>query len=81
MLLVRARRPGDIERLLPSAQVQVTPRADYRYRTIVPASEMAAALAQAAQAINYTNFKASVRDPGLAHAYGQIWQILADLQQ
>lgn len=80
-LLVRARRPGDIERLLPGAQVRVTPGADYRYRTTAPAGEVAAALARAAQSIDYANFKASVRDPELAGAYGRIWQILADLQR
>jgi hypothetical protein len=79
-LLVRARRPGDIERLLPGAKVQVMPRADYRYRTVAPAKDVARALATRVQAIEYTNFKASAAGD-LAGAYAEIWAILAGLQR
>lgn len=79
-LLVRARRPGDIGRLLPGAQVRVTPEADYRYRAVVPAKEVADAIAARVQAIDYTNFKASAaRD--LGGAYAKIWGVLAGLQR
>lgn len=66
MLLVRARRPGDIERILPGASVEVTPRADYRYRAVAPAAKVADAIATRIQTIDYTNFKASVVDDDLA---------------
>ncbi|GIX31378.1 MAG: hypothetical protein KatS3mg124_1850 [Porticoccaceae bacterium] len=78
MLLVRARRPGDIERLLPSAQVQETPLADDRYRAVAPAKDVAQAIAARVQAIEYTNFKASACRE-LAGAYAEVWSILAGL--
>lgn len=80
-LLVRARRPGDIERMWPDAQVRETPDADYRYRAVLPAAAVAHALARAARGIGYVNFKASVKDDELAAAYGKVWAILAALQR
>jgi hypothetical protein len=80
-LLVRARRPGDIERLLPGARVEVTPQADYSYRTLAPAQTVAEALGQVVRAIDYPNFKASVQDPDLSCVYGRVWHTLAELQR
>lgn len=60
-LLVRARFPGDIERVFPAARVTETPGADYRFRATLPREAVAQALAAAAQAIDYPNFKATLR--------------------
>ena len=60
-LLVRARFAGDIERIFPSAEVTETPDADYRFRATIPREAVAQALAAAAQAIDYPNFKATLR--------------------
>ena len=53
--LVRARRPGEIEVLFPNAKVQATPHADYPYRAVLPAPEVAAAVAKAAEQSAYPN--------------------------
>lgn len=60
-LLVRARFAGDIERIFPSAEVTETPDADYRFRATIPRADVAKAVADAAMAINYPNFKATLR--------------------
>ena len=60
-LLVRARLPGDIERVFPGADVSETPQADYRFRATVPRAAVADALARAAREIDYDNFKATLR--------------------
>ena len=78
---MRARRPGDIERLLPGARVEVTPHADYRYRTLAPAQTVAEALGQVVRSIDYHNFKASVQNSDLSRVYGRVWSTLAELQR
>lgn len=61
-LLVRGRFRGDIERVFPGAAVTETPSADYRFRASVPRETVAQALAEAALAVEYTNFKATLAD-------------------
>ena len=59
-LLVRARRPGDIEELFPTAKVSRSPRDDYLYRAVIlRAADIAVALANELQNIDYDNFKDS----------------------
>jgi hypothetical protein len=72
-LLVRARRPGDIQALFPEAVVRVGAGTDYRYRTSLPASEVAEAVARRLREIRYDNFKASVSDADLHDAYVAVW--------
>ena len=59
-MLVRARLPGDIERVFPDADVSQTPEADYLFRATIHRSLVADALAKAVRGIDYHNFKASV---------------------
>jgi hypothetical protein len=80
MLLVRARREGDIEQVFPGAQVEQTVGRDYMYRTVQPRDRVALQLAEQVRGIDYGNFKASVKDPELHRAYMGIWQTMADLQ-
>jgi hypothetical protein len=62
-LLVRARHDRDTQRIFPWARASVTPPpADYRYRAFVPRSDVTKAIAAQITEIDYTNFKASVRD-------------------
>jgi hypothetical protein len=80
LLLVRARRSGDIERHFPAAKVHRSPSADYAYRAYVPRSVVADRVAELAATIAYPNFKASVSDLDLRSAYSETWAILAGLQ-
>lgn len=79
-LLVRARRAADIRRIFPGAKVQTTPRADYRYRAVVPVASVSLALDREVRRIAYDNFKDSVTDARLHSAYLQVWHDMASIQ-
>jgi len=76
MLLMRARKAGDIEALLPQAKVWRDPRADYPFRAEVSAEHAALALAVRANTITYDNFKNSVREHSRHDAYMEIWGVM-----
>ena len=79
-LLVRARRPGDIERVFPGAKVIKSPDTDYLFRTVLPRATVAEALARQVEDIRYQNFKDSVADNKLHNAYSRVWGTMANLQ-
>lgn len=79
-LLVRARRPGDIEKIFPKAKVTEYDKADYQFRAVVPIVDVKAAMAGEVDRIVYNNFKNSVRDHALHGAYNSVWGIMAKLQ-
>jgi hypothetical protein len=79
-LLVRARRKGDIERVFPQAMVETTPRNDYRYRARINREDVAQALAEAARAITYGNFKNTVKDRQRHDAYMDVWEVMYRFQ-
>jgi hypothetical protein len=73
-LLVRARHTGDIEAIFPTAQVTVTPTADYRYWASVPRAIVAKEIADQLTAIGYANFKDSVTEGSRHNAYLNVWR-------
>lgn len=81
-LLVRARCPGDLERVFgPEISVAETPTHDYRYRTVLPRQRVAEVLADRVLAINYPNFKNSVREHDRHDAYFSAWSAMGGLQR
>lgn len=72
-LLVRARKPGDIERIFPEAEVEETPHNDYRYRARLPRERVAQAMANAVRDIRYSNFKHTVKTHARHEAYMDVW--------
>lgn len=80
-LLVRARAAGDLERIFPTAKVTHTPDADYAYRTTLPRTDVAQALAAAVAAIDYPNFKDAVPEPDRHDAYEAAWFVMRAFQQ
>ena len=80
LLLVRARRKGDIESLFPDADVRRTPGRDYLYRASVGRDVVSVAVMQAFSKIDYGNFKNSVKNRDLHHAYAEVWQLMSELQ-
>ena len=80
-LLVRARRQGEIEKVFPDAIVLRNVGSDYRYRAFIPRSQVALALVERLEAIDYGNFKNSVRDADLHDAYYQIWRTMVRYQE
>lgn len=80
-LLVRARCKGDIESAFPQAAVETTHRNDYHYRARINREEVAQALAEAARAITYGNFKNTVMDRQRHDAYMDVWEAMCRFQQ
>lgn len=80
-LLVRARRPGDIEKVF-GRRVRVTrlTDADYLFRAVLSREDVEAAMIREVQRIDYGNFKDSVRDLDLHDAYMRVWSNVAALQ-
>ena len=79
-LLVRARRHGDIESVFPDALVVKSHDTDYLFRAVLPRARVAEAIAVEVSAIDYGNFKNSVRNTKLHNAYSAVWGIMARLQ-
>lgn len=79
-LLVRARRPGDIERVFPNAEVKTIDGRDYMFRALIKRETVARVIAKNLMDINYGNFKDSVADHGLHDAYAGCWHIMARIQ-
>lgn len=79
-LLVRARRPGDIEKIFPEARITEYDCADYLYRAVLPKIRVIAAIATEIEDIDYGNFKNTVKDNKLHNAYLRIWSEMAMLQ-
>lgn len=81
LLLVRARRRGDIENVFPYARVIETPGRDYLFRAEIPRDEVSRVIAEVVYTMRVTNFKSSVRDKELHSAYVDVWRRMAKLQQ
>ena len=80
VLLVRARRKGDIQSVFPGASVTSTPERDYLYRALISRAEIARAMADEVANIDYNNFKNSVKNRPLHDAFARIWSVMAGLQ-
>ena len=80
-LLVRARRSGDIEKVFGRRiAVERLTDADYLFRARIPREEVKEVIARELDRITYDNFKNSVADDDLHHAYTKIWSDLAEVQ-
>lgn len=79
-LLVRARRPGDLEVMFPGCKVEKSTSTDYAYRAVIKRADVVAAMTAEVARINYSNFKNSVIDDALHNAYAAFWGIHARLQ-
>ena len=82
LLHVRGRREGDIEAVFPDAEPIHTPNRDYAYRTDIPREEVAQALFDNANAIDYTNFKGSIPNQAWDRydEYMQVWTVMREEQ-
>jgi hypothetical protein len=73
ILLVRARKAGDIEALFPNAKTWVDANADYPHRAEVESAQVAESVAERIRSIDYDNFKNSVHASGRHDAYMSVW--------
>jgi hypothetical protein len=79
-LMVRARRPGDIEKIFPGTVVTEYTASDYHYRAAVKKDAIKAAMCGEIDRIGYANFKSSTEDRPLHDAYMRVWHAMAALQ-
>ena len=81
LLLVRARKKGDIEAVFPNTIVNENIGTDYKYRSFIDRRTVASVLADLALNIDYDNFKNSVVDPDRHDAYFDIWTTMYGFQR
>lgn len=79
-LMVRARRPGDIEKVFTDAKVTEFTASDYHYRAAVKKDALKVALSAEVDRIGYSNFKDSVKEHDLHNAYMRVWTAMAAIQ-
>jgi hypothetical protein len=80
-LLVRARRPGDIEKVFGRrVKVERSTDSDYLFRAAIPREDVDAAILGELRRIDYANFKDSVTDDDLHLAYLKVWTAMAAIQ-
>lgn len=85
-LVVRARAPGDLERLrekIPAlSPTELTPLSDYRYRAYITHEEAGEGFGRLVASIDWTNFKDAARSATPEHEklYHRVWSIMAGLQ-
>jgi len=80
-LLVRARRPGDIEKVFGRHfKVDKVDVADYLYRAVIPTRTVVYVLETEVRRITYGNFKDSVTTVDLHDAYMKVWSAMATVQ-
>ncbi len=78
-LLVRARDAAHITNVFPNADVREGGGTDYQFRADIPREEVARVLAERVEAIDYDNFKSSIRDHRLHDACMRVWQALVSI--
>lgn len=86
LLVVRARKEGDVERFLQGAmaaelRVVQTDHADYRFRASVPRRVVARVLEAVALSLDYPNFKDSVDDDERHAIYSRVWSVALGLDE
>lgn len=83
-LTIRARVRADLEALRNShlphlGEIQESRHNDYRFRAVAPRREVAAAMANMVETLDYSNFKsqvATVRGAGRSHLHHDVWPVL-----
>lgn len=79
-LMVRARRPGDIEKVFKGYTAKEYTQSDYHFRCAIPKSVVKEAIMTEIEDIDYDNFKNQVKDGPLHRAYLDVWTSMARLQ-
>lgn len=76
LLVVRARRRGEIERVFRYAKVEAWPGRDYAFRAFIPRHVVAKVMARQVYELTATNFKSSVEDDARHDAYMDVWSVM-----
>lgn len=73
-LLVRSRDRDHLQNLFPNAKIFSKTPSDYRWRAWISRSEVAELLLSTVMSLNYTNFKASIKDDRYHDACLNVWE-------
>ena len=76
VLVVRARKAGDIEAVFPGSSTWVDRSADYPHRAEVPSGEVAEAAGARFREINCPKFKPSAREARRHDCYLKVWEAM-----
>ena len=76
-LMVRARDPEHLRQIWPSAEVQLTPSADYPARVVLARGEVSKRLSEEIESMMYPNFKASLTDESYHDLCLDVWRVHA----
>ncbi|EAO3412054.1 hypothetical protein Q6I89_004403 [Salmonella enterica] len=80
ILIVRARRPGHIEKMFPAANVVTIDGRDYQFRAELPREVVAIRMQQYVMEMTATNFKDSVKDKIYHDACFGVWNCMERIQ-
>ncbi|EGD6457267.1 hypothetical protein IAJ44_004328 [Salmonella enterica] len=80
ILVVRARRPGHIEKMFPDAAVVTLDGRDYQFRAELPREVVAERMHQYVMEMTATNFKNSVTDKVYHDACYGVWSCMEKIQ-
>ncbi|ELK5289367.1 hypothetical protein Q6670_004034 [Salmonella enterica] len=80
ILVVRARRPGHIEKMFPDAQVITLDGRDYQFRAELAREVVAARMQQYVMEMTATNFKDSVKEQTYHNACYGVWKCMEAIQ-
>ena len=80
-LTVRARIKGDIESAFPDAKVVKGAGTDYQFRAKIPREVVAKAMFDRVMALDYGNFKSSVKDKKRHDTYMDVWDVMYRYQE
>ncbi|EDY2030009.1 hypothetical protein GTB64_004451 [Salmonella enterica] len=80
ILVVRARRPGHIEKMFPDVEVLTHDGRDYQFRAELPREVVAARMQQYVMEMTATNFKNSVKDKVYHDACFGVWSCMEKIQ-
>ena len=75
-LVIRSRNFDDLLAIVPSNKIIITEDRDYRFRTWMNKKEFSKIIANRIEAIDYPNFKDSVKQKDRHHFYQKVWQVL-----
>jgi hypothetical protein len=80
VLIVRARKKEDINRVFPDATVEQSMGRDYRYRAAINRVEVAQMMFNRVMDNNATNFKNTVHEDERHDAYNNVWEVMYNYQ-
>ena len=78
LLQVRGRREEDVKLFAracgsPRANVIETPKADYRFRVVLPADRVSVGMARMALEVDYPNFKDTIKEADRKDVASSVW--------